>query len=123
MDDLNLRNLLKSTENEGDKIMAAIKELLQSNNYAEVQASCLNVMRCLDLCRLKKGLLLFDAKQKLFQQRWMNMKKKNHDEKPANEDHDKNDVLERDSLISLHCKQGDIVTIEEYRVLCPCVKH
>ena len=53
----------------------------------------------------------------------MNMKKKNHVEKPVDEDRDKNDILERDSLISLHCKQGDNVKIEEYRVLCPCVKH
>ena len=45
-----------------------------------------------------------------------------HGEKPGNEDHDQNDVAERDSLISLHCKQGDNDTIEEYRVLSPFVK-
>jgi hypothetical protein len=81
------------------------------------------MMRCLDLGRLEEVSLLFDIKQQSFQQRRMSMKKKNHGEKPVDEDHDKNDILERDSLISLHCKQGDNVKIEEYRVLCPCVKH
>ena len=121
LDDMIL-NSFKSTENGDDKIMAAIMELLQSNNYAEFQTLCMNVMRCLDLGRLEKGSLLFDTKQKLFQQRWMSMKKKNHGEKPVNEVHDKNDILERDSLISLHCKQRDNATIEEYRVVYPFVK-
>lgn len=51
------------------------------------------------------------------------MKKINHGEKPVNEDHGKIDILDRDSLISLHCKQRDNVTIEESRVLCPFVKN
>jgi hypothetical protein len=81
------------------------------------------MMRCLDLGRLEEVSLLFDMKQQSFQQRRMSMKKKNHGEKPVNEDHDKNNLLEMDILISLNCKQGDNVTIEEYRVPCPFVKY
>ena len=36
---------------------------------------------------------------------------------------DGNIFIERDSLISLHCKRGDTTAIENYRVLCRFTKH
>ncbi len=31
--------------------------------------------------------------------------------------------IERDTLIQLHCKRGETVTVENYRVLCPFAKY
>ena len=36
---------------------------------------------------------------------------------------DEDIFIKRHSLISLHCKRGDITTIDNYRVLCPFTKY
>ena len=79
-------------------------------------------MEYLDLGRLEKGSLLFDTKRKSFQQRWMSVKKRQQKDNPDNSSVDYAIFIERDSLISLHCTQGDSVTVENYRVLGPFTK-
>ena len=76
LDDLELTSFFRDTGDNGDELFAAVKELLNVTNYIDIQKSCLKVMGYLDLGRLEKGSLLFDTKQKSFQQRWMGAKAK-----------------------------------------------
>ncbi len=41
----------------------------------------------------------------------------------GNEFEEKELFIERDTLIQLHCKRGETVTVENYRVLCPFAKN
>ena len=113
----------------GDCILSAIKEMLCSSCPHDVRKSCLKVMELLDLGRLEKGSLLFDTKQKSFQQRWMGSKVRKHSAKQGidgdqgNEFEGEELFIERDMLIQLHCKRGATVTVENYRVLCPFAKY
>ena len=70
--------------------------------------------------------MLFDIKQKSFQEHWMGDKKKNEKDQRSEHEmsHGDNDTLiQRDSLISLHWKKGNTTTIENYRVPCPFLKY
>lgn len=129
LDDLELTSFFRDTGDDGDEIFAAVKELLNVTNYSDIQKSCLKVMSYLDLGRLEKGSLLFDTKQKSFQQRWMGAKaKRGQDKQKQGYVADslgctEEIVIQRDSLVSLHCRKGNTTIIEHYRVLCPFTKY
>ena len=114
--------------NEDNCILVAIKEMLSSSCPEDVRKTCLKVMELLDLGRLEKGSLLFDTKQKSFQQRWMGSKVRRNPMKPVGDvDQGGKEVedeifIERDTLIQLYCNRGGAVTVENYRVLCPFAK-
>ncbi len=86
-------------------------------------------MGYLDLVRLEKGSILFDTKQKSFQQCWMGAKAKRGQEKQKqgcvadSPGCTKEIVIQRDSLISLHCRKETTTIIEHYRVLCSFTKY
>jgi hypothetical protein len=115
--------------NEDNCILVAIKEMLSSSCPEDVRKTCLKVMELLDLGRLEKGSLLFDTKQKSFQQRWMGSKVRRNPMKPVGDvDQGGKEVedeifIERDTLIQLYCNRGGAVTVENYRVLCPFAKY
>ena len=109
----------KDSDDGGEELFAALKELLNVLNYIDIQKSCLKVMGYLDLGRLEKGLLLFDTKLKSFQQHWMGAKKRNEvDQGSAKEMFQGGSeiIIQRGSFNSLHCKKGNTTTIENYRV-------
>ena len=115
--------------NEDNCILVAIKEMLSSSCPKDVRKTCLKVMELLDLGRLEKGSLLFDTKQKSFQQRWMGSKVRRNPMKPVGDvDQGGKEVedeifIERDILIQLYCNRWGAVTVENYRVLCPFAKY
>ena len=125
--DIELTSFFGDTKNDGSEIFAGIKELLNSKNYFDIQKSCLQAMGLFDLGRLEKGSLLFDTRQKSFQQCWMGSTAKKDVHKQCDADGgpggDGYILIKRDHLISLFCKRGDITTIENYRVLCPFTKY
>ena len=89
--------------------------MLTSSCPEDIRKSCLKVMNSLDLVRLEKGSLLFDTKQKSFQQRWMGSKVRKNPIKQVGdvdqEDKEGEDelLMERDTLIQLHCNRGGLL--------------
>ena len=70
LEEMELSCFYSNTDDEGDEVLTAVRQVLSSNNKIDVQTSCLRSMELLDLGRLAKGSLLFDTKQKSFQQLW-----------------------------------------------------
>ena len=63
-----------------------------------------------------EGSVLPDGKYTSLQARWFWGKNKSIDNNTVSED--ATTFIERNSVVSLKCKRGKIVTVEKYRVLC-----
>jgi hypothetical protein len=73
-------------------------------------------MELMQVGKIGQGSVLPDGKYTSLQARWFRGKIKSIDNNTVSED--ATTFIERNSVVSMKCKRGNIVTVEKYRVLC-----
>ena len=90
--------------------------LMSSTNASTVPSQVKQLMELMQVGKIEQGLVLPDGKYTSLQARWFRGKNKSIDNSTVSED--ANTFIERNSVASMKCKRGRIVTVEKYRVLC-----
>ena len=90
--------------------------LMSSTTTSTVPIQVKQLMELMVIGKIEQGSVLPDGKYTSLQARWFHGKKKSMDNSTVSED--ATTFIERNSVVSLKCKRGKIVTVEKYRVLC-----
>ncbi len=98
----------------------AFKTLLSCGGIEDVSQCASDLVEPLQLGKLEKGAATTASKFKSLKGRWFSQK---GDHETVDSDKDGERYIQCDSLIKVHCKCGEIISVENYRVLGVFTKH
>jgi len=110
---------------DSSKAYLELQALLETTHIPSMGGRILKIMELMQLGKVEKGSLLPDGKFTSLNARWFGAKKKkkNDSQNDSASTDASGTYIERNSIVTMKCKQGRTESVESYRVLAIFSKH